>query len=470
MTNRLRLWPLIVSPCLLLVACDWVDSTGNQGFVPQTEVFLDDAPVGGSIAILENTEARITASRDTTTVSEQDYIWSDAPLEQGNLAVCAAQDGFKPDLAAPVLSEACTDPQACSLNFEPVETSDGVAEFILRAPQLKASIGMRYDLSVEDVTGLVNKREFTFCFIAINEAPVARDDTFVVREGIREVFDDRDDNLLSNDEDDIDVSDNELSIVTEPVVAPSFAAELTLEADGSFIYESSLEDILTDQFDSFEYAVTDGELTSTAKVTLRIVARNQSPVLTDDIPLLEATEGELFTEDLAAYFSDPESVDLTFSLDDDDELPSEGTLRLSAAGVLSGIPDDDDVGTHAFTLIVSDGGREIEALVTLNIEAAPVIPQNSAPEYVEDTVFDQIILLGRFIRPVAPEFEDDDGDDLTYEIVGRSQLPTGVTIDEDTGIVSGRPAARTWVRDLRIEATDPFGESAISEPFYIRVR
>jgi len=467
--TRYRVPSLVASLCFLLVGCDWVDSTGNQGVVPQTEVFLDDAPVDGVIALMETTQARIVASRDSSALDEQTYVWSEA-LAEGNLPVCAAQDGFNPDLAAASLAEACTDPVNCNVDFKPVETTDGVAQFELVAPQLKASVGMRYDLTVTDLAGLAYTDGYTLCLIAVNEAPSATDDTFVVREGMREVFAGATGNLLSNDEDDVDVSNNPLIVLPEPALAPAFAAFFDLREDGSFTYESNLDGISTDQFDSFEYTLTDGEFTSTAKVSLRIVTSNQAPEQLAAIPLLEAEEGERFAENLSLYFDDPEAGDLTFSLDDADELPSNGSLSLRSNGLLSGIPDEDDVGSHVFTLIISDGGREIEALVALEIAPAPPVVENSAPVFVEGSVFNQIIVLGREIRPVVPEFEDADLDELTYAIAIPGRLPTGVTIDEDTGIVSGEPAAETWVRDLRIEATDPFGESALSDPFYIRVR
>jgi len=469
LNTRYQVPTVVASLCFLLAGCDWVDSTGNQGVVPQTEVFLDDAPVNGVIALMENAQARIVASRDSSALDEQTYVWSEA-LAEGNLPICAAQDGFNPDFAAASLAEACTDPVNCNVDFKPVETADGVGQFELVAPQLQASVGMRYGLTITDLEGLTYPSEYTLCLIAVNEAPSAIDDTFVVREGIREVFAGATGSLLSNDEDDVDVSNNKLAILPEPASAPASAAFFDLREDGSFTYESSLDGITADQFDSFEYTLTDGEFTSTAKVTLRIVTSNQAPEQLDAIPLLEAEEGEPFAENLALYFEDPEAGDLTFSLDDADELPSNGSLDLSPNGLLSGSPDEDDVGSHVFTLIVSDGGREINALVALEIVPAPVVVENSAPVFVDGSVFNQIIVLGREIRAVVPEFEDADLDELTYAIAGLGRLPTGVTIDEDTGIVSGEPAAKTWVRDLRIEATDPFGESALSDPFYIRVR
>ena len=470
MTTRIGVWPLLVLLCPVLVACDWVDSTGSQGVVPRTEVFLDDTPVGSAVVLDEKSEVSIVTSRGSAAVDEQTYQWSEDPLAQGALAVCAGQGGFDSEFVASSLDEACTDPSDCAVDFESVTTDDGVAEFSLSAPELQASVGMRFALTVEDSTGTIDTREYDFCFVAVNEAPDANDDTFVIREGTREVFSTRSTNLLSNDTDDIDVRNDDLQILAEPVSEPKFFSFFELGDDGSFTYESDLEGILADQIDSFQYAVTDGMFTSIASVTLRIVANNQAPEQLDDIPLLLAPIGESFVENLSLYFSDPEEGELSFSFADEEGLPAASGIALLENGVLSGTPALSDVGTYPLRLVVSDGGREVESLFTLDIFEPSDAEDNTAPEYIEDTVFDQILFLGAPIRSVTPEFEDADDDVLEYSIVGTGELPDGVTIDPDTGVVSGRPLSRTWVRDLHILATDPHGATAVSDSFYIRVR
>ena len=368
-----------------LSACDWADSTGNQdGIEPATEVFLEDTPVGGAILLPENVQVGITARRDTTGADGQIFTWSDAPLQEGKLDVCSNLNGFNSQLAAESLLDACTVATECRFKIELDETENAATKFRLRSPVLQASVGLRYALTVEDSTGATSTEEFDFCLIAVNEKPIANDDTFVVIEGTRLVVDASGVNLLSNDSDDIDVSNTEYRILAQPSKAPEFAAnfELGPDGDGSFTYESNLTDIRTDQLDSFEYELSDGvNDTAVAQVKLRIVASNQAPELIDPIPVLLATEGEVFAENLALYFLDPEDNDLTFSFVEDDDFPSGGSLMLDENGLFSGIPAGDDVGSYVLTLVASDGGRETEATVTLEVDVAPVVFQNNASEY-----------------------------------------------------------------------------------------
>lgn len=464
-----RLVVLCVLSSALLVSCDWVDSAGTQGAAPRVTVLLDDSPVGSTIILQEKTDATIEASSNAV-VRENGFSLSPTPSAQGALSVCEEVDGFDASLAAATLADACTVQSGCELNFNLKESTDYTAAFELTVPQLKASVGLRYTLNIDHASGDPDTRDYEFCLIAVNEAPDANDDTFVIREGFREIISLDQDHLLSNDTDDIDVSNSALSVLPDPVTAPRSAEFLELRPDGSFTYESSLSNIDADQFDTFQYAVTDGRFTSTATVTLRIVAANQSPELIDDIPVLMATEEETFRENLSLYFVDPEGGSLTFSLLDNEALPQEGTLRLRSNGVLAGVPGVGDAGTYALTLVTSDGGKEIETPFTLDVAAASVVEENSPPEYIDGTVFNQLVQRGVAMLPVEPEFVDADGDTLTYAMATGSELPRGVTIDDETGVVSGRPTNRGWVLNLRIEATDPSGQSAVSDPFYIRVQ
>jgi len=70
---------------------------------------------------------------------------------------------------------------------------------------------------------------------------------------------------------------------------------------------------------------------------------------------------------------------------------------------------------------------------------------------------------------VRPQFTDEDGDRLTYSMAGSEILPEGVSINPDTGVISGIPLEPGIFRRLRVRATDPSGESVVSTPFRLTV-
>ena len=182
-----------VVTCLLVSSCGWVDSAGTGTEEPVTEVFLDDVQLGSAIILNEKSIARITASRIGSDTAQQTFEWSEAPLDESSTSGCAALEGFDSTRAASSVSE-----DQWSLAFEPVEAESGFAVFDLRAPELQAPVGVRFRLDVTDAERRVTTSEYEFCLVAINEAPVAENDTFVVLEGEREVFAADEVNLLSN--------------------------------------------------------------------------------------------------------------------------------------------------------------------------------------------------------------------------------------------------------------------------------
>ena len=149
-----------VALLLSVSACDWVDSTGTQlDSAPQTTVFLDDVAVGSVLAIAENSSARVLTSRDVVADGESlQFSWSDSPLAEGALDVCANVAGFQQAFAASNLDSACTDSDQCSLSFVPQAMSDpNVVEFLVGVPTLQASVGVRHELTVTDTSGEIGR-------------------------------------------------------------------------------------------------------------------------------------------------------------------------------------------------------------------------------------------------------------------------------------------------------------------------
>lgn len=469
--QRFLLLPVLFM-ATLVSACDWVDSAGSDAVsVATISLSLNEMTVGSAVAINESTVATITANTTVTANEEQTFTWSSEPIEQGRLDVCMAEEGFSDDLAVDTLLQACPMGENCEIGFETTSVSPDSTQFALQIPTLFASIGLTYQLTVEDSEGGSFNNDYSFCLIAVNDPPVANADTFVVADGdvLTVAAEDDGVNLLSNDFDDEHIGNTDFSVVPATSGQPENAAFFELSSDGGFIYEPDFTNLQQDQTDSFEYRLTDGVSESSGLVTIRVVATNQAPQLLTVLPVILATEGESLSVDISGNFADPDSDTITFSITDETAPVEDTGLEFSSEGVLSGIPTEADVGSYAFTVIASDGALSTEALLAVEIAAAPVIAVNSPPVFVPGSVFDQTVEVGVRITLVRSEFTDADNDLLTYSIAGTESLPDGVRLNVRNGVLFGTPTEVGAFTGLRIRATDSAEESTESTAFSLIV-
>jgi len=270
----------------------------------------------GSIPLAENP----TAHRLTVIASDADgevdrYRWRPEPIAQGGLDQCAGLASF--ELAADRLDAACTSEDDCAVTFEELQSDGEGAEFRVVAPELRAPIGVTYQLDAIDNEGGSGSQQSTFCIIAINEAPEAEDDSFSVLEGqvLTVTAQPGQVNLLTNDEQDDHISNRDLSVLTQPSIAPQLASSFSLQSDGGFTYAAGL---LTDRtvesvVDTFVYSVTDGTHISNATVTVKVVAKNEPPEQIAPIPVQNIIAGIEFKSDLSEYFNDADGSTLSFA-------------------------------------------------------------------------------------------------------------------------------------------------------------
>ena len=235
-----------------LTACNWVDSTGRQSNEKPT-IILDDGTPEDGFSVSLNEQASTTVDPSASGDSDGlivSWSWDRTPSAAGALDVCLGVDGFNAQFAADSLNEACTNSSDCELQVvtEEIEktaeeiaadeaaavaaggsaeaVSDTKTRFIVTAPSLKAPVGLTYRVSAVDNDGGAGFGEVNLCLVAINEAPEANDDSFTIIEGTEKLITGRSAvNLLSNDSDDIDVSNQPLSVNTAPVELPSIVTE-----------------------------------------------------------------------------------------------------------------------------------------------------------------------------------------------------------------------------------------------------
>ncbi|MGN6187125.1 MAG: tandem-95 repeat protein, partial [Thermoanaerobaculia bacterium] len=173
--------------------------------------------------------------------------------------------------------------------------------------------------------------------------------------------------VLAND------SDPDGDPLTAQLVTPASHGIVSLETDGSFVYQ---HDGTSAPFDSFTYRASDGLTTSdAATVSITPVVVNERPVGSDDH--YSTTEDQVLNvaaPGVLANDSDPDGDPLTATLLSG---PASGTLNLQSDGSFTYTPAANFNGSVTFLYTVSDGSLVSEpVVVTIDITAV-----NDAPSF-----------------------------------------------------------------------------------------
>ena len=193
--------------------------------------------------------------------------------------------------------------------------------------------------------GIADSSEVTVTIdVQQNHAPVATADQYQVISG-DQLDVSADEGVLAND------SDQNGQPLTASILSAPLYGTLTLESDGSFVYTSSSDYFGTD---SFEYAASDGSLSSNSVMVVINVRENHAPVA--------GTEEYSVTEDSVLDVEAASGVMANDSDEDADALnvalltgPFHGTLALEADGAFTYTPEADYFGADLFTYQASDG-------------------------------------------------------------------------------------------------------------------
>ena len=251
--------------------------------------------------------------------------------------------------------------------------------------------------------------------IVVNTPPVAQDDAYTVDEnGVLTVPSSN--GVLANDTD----ADGDSLTVT--LVDPPQHGDLTLNADGSFVYTPNTDFLGTD---TFTYRAHDGLTESNiATVTITVTSTNTAPVAASDE--YQVAVGQTLIVDshsgLLANDSDADGDELEVVLVAD---VSHGTLELNTDGSFTYIPDPGFRGIDTFTYQATDG-------IELSNIATVTIIVNTVPD-AQDDVYDvdeDGVLTVDAPNGVLANDSDVDGDTLTAILVTPPQHGT-LTLNAD---------------------------------------
>ena len=148
--------------------------------------------------------------------------------------------------------------------------------------------------------------------------------------------------------------------------------------------------------------------------------------------VLSVEAGSEYSYTLASSDSDGDALTLSATT-----LPSWLSFD-DSTGILSGTPEETDVGDHPVTLTVSDGTDDLTQSFTIAVTAAPeVLPELHAPE-ITSTALTSVTAGTAYTYTLTAT--DADSDTLTMSAAIPAEA-TWLTFDTVTGILSGTPTA-----------------------------
>ncbi|HEX4607883.1 MAG TPA: Ig-like domain-containing protein [Urbifossiella sp.] len=153
-------------------------------------------------------------------------------------------------------------------------------------------------------------------------------------------------------------------------------------------------------------------------------------VVIPDVPPIVAVDDTATTPDetpvvIAVLGNDSDPLGHTLAVSDWTD-PANGFVELNADGTLTYTPDIGYTGTDGFSYTVSDGqGRSASADVSINVQSRLLAP-----------LTDQASAEGAVVSVAVPRDSLASGLTLSFSASG---LPAGLSIDPDTGVISGQP-------------------------------
>ena len=165
----------------------------------------------------------------------------------------------------------------------------------------------------------------------------------------------------------------------------------------------------------------------TATQVFQVVVPNRAPVTASAIPGQTVHSGEMVGVDVSSNFSDPDGDSLSYEAVSSDPDATAGVAVYGDTVAISGVAR----GQATITVTASDQGG-----LTATQVFQVVVP-NRAP-VVASAIPGQTVHSGEMVGvDVSSNFNDPDGDSLTYEAVSSDPATAGVAVFGDTVAISG---------------------------------
>jgi len=353
------------SPTIITLSVSDVDDNNNVGFVSTLTPTITGAPANGSASVIAtgpnagkisytpnlnfngSDTIKFTVNDGQGGVSNTATVFitvdpvNDAPVASAGVLTAAEEVTTSGALVA-------TDVDSASLNYTLVSTANAHGNVVITNPATGAytyTSDLNYNgpasFTFKANDGFLdsNTATITITVTPENDAPVANPDSYLVEEDTLLNADNSSAGRMAVRANDTDV-DNTLSTLTvslEPGMGPTHALTFTLNSNGTFTYQATLD---YQGPDSFVYRLTDaGGLFSTATASITVTEKNDPPVAVND--------SYDVTEDVQRDVTTAEGVRDGAGLDDD---PDTNNPNSTLTVVLVSPP------THSSVFVLNDDG------------------------------------------------------------------------------------------------------------------
>ncbi len=370
-----------------------------------------------------------------TAVNDAPIATNDNQSTAEDTAVSFDATGNDTDVEGDSLAVSHINGSAISIG-NPVSVTDGSVALLADgrltfSPASDFNGSTSFDYTVTDGNGASADASVSVVVTAVNDNPVATDDTASTTEDNAVQFDVRsNDSDLDGDALSVTAINGSAISVGSPVAVTGGSVALLADGRLSFTPDSDVNGSF-----SFSYTVSDGAGgLASATTTVSVSAQNDAPVAADDTA--STTEDNAVLVDLTANDSDVEGDPLTVTAIDGTPISiglpvtvSNGVVSLQADGRIQFTPDGDFNGNSSFSYTTADGnGGTANANATITVTAVNDVPlaSDDAVTATEDTV--------SIFDPRSND-SDIDGDSLTITEIDGNPITVGSSISVANGSV-----------------------------------
>ncbi|MGG4412125.1 Ig-like domain-containing protein [Niallia taxi] len=381
-----------------------------------------------SATIEENSFVQLTEINDSPVAVDDTYTLNEDEQLKVNAAVGVLANDIDPENKE-LTATVTTNPKNGKLTFN----EDGSFQYVPSANFVGKD---RFAYKASDGNSTTEAKTVTINVLPVNDAPVSKDGVLNTQEDTVGIG-----TLLGEDVDG--------DTLTYTIVENGKKGKVTIldQKTGVFSYKPNANE---NGEDFFTYKVSDGKLTSTAKVSVFIKAVNDAPTAKSDAYSTKEDETLTVSKEKSVLLND-EDVDKDSLKAVLVKGTAHGTLDFKADGTFTYIPAKDFNGSDSFVYKATDGVLEsAEQTVVLSVGAvndAPVA-KDSSLNVTEDEAASGVV-----------QASDADKDKLTFAIAENGQKGKAVLTDAETGKFTYTPDKNANGEDkIVFTVTDGQGE------------